>query len=698
MWCQTIDLYFIIVYIINIISVVYFFVYSVFGYILNISIIYADVNKSVAHNSYSSNKILEKFSVKLSKSEKQIICDILSYLSQKKWKESSDLLKKIDNPIIKKIFISQKFLLEDSSNVKFEDIIYFIKNNRYWVHKRELRSKAEESIDHNTDKKAVFSWFQKNPPLTANGHKFYAFIANDLISDIAFLIPIIKKAWIYGNFSSQENIVFYNKFKRYLSQADHLKKLDNYLWNKDIKNAYGILPLVHHGYKNSLDIYVKISQKQEIVSKLLSKVNTRFMLPSIVHQYLHSKKYDLLSTNEITQLLNIVNKNKINSSLFWRIQEYFAREYLAKHNFSAAYKIANINQLYSNNKLCAANSEFLSGWIALRFLNKPKLAIYHFSRLIQITETPISRSRGFYWLARAYAKIGNINEAKRLYYLASRYYYTFYGQVALSELNKNYFQLNYVSLILKKDINSKHMSDICQAISIISQCDKSFELTVSYIQQAFYHIAKSAHDIKAIAHTLRASNNTYYKTVLGRLALRKNILIKDYTYPVKYKLDYLPVERALVYGIIRQESNFNEKALGFTNDFGIMQIIPSTAQEVANSLELGFSIERLQNDVMYNINIGSTYIKKQVVQYGGSYVLAIASYNAGAGNVNKWIKLNGDPRFVQDPHEVLDWIELIPFSSTRNYVQRVIENIQVYRIILNQRNKGSFVQNLLLSS
>ncbi len=154
-----------------------------------------------------------------------------------------------------------------------------------------------------------------------------------------------------------------------------------------------------------------------------------------------------------------------------------------------------------------------------------------------------------------------------------------------------------------------------------------------------------------------------------------------------------PVEPSLIHGIIRQESGFDIAAVSSAGARGLMQLMPQTAQTVANALGISHTTSRLTTDIGHNMLLGSTYLNNRIEEFAGSYIMAIAGYNAGPNRVRSWIGTYGDPRTATvDP---IDWIEMIPFSETRNYVQRVLEGAQLYRVRLGQApTNGSILTDL----
>lgn len=201
---------------------------------------------------------------------------------------------------------------------------------------------------------------------------------------------------------------------------------------------------------------------------------------------------------------------------------------------------------------------------------------------------------------------------------------------------------------------------------------------------------KNPAEIQIIVNIIKGCNNTHYMVDVAKIAAQNNAFIPDCAFPAPYNLAGLPISSPLTYGIIRQESVFDHKAVSYANAMGLMQLIKGTACDTAKSINMKCNVADLTRNPVYNIKLGSHHFKKLLDYHRGSYILSIASYNAGSHKVVKWIDRFGDPRDIKDTRKIIDWIELIPYSQTRDYVQRVLENIQIYRVILNKNSNLYF--------
>ena len=620
---------------------------------------------------------------------------IFGLMKQKNWQSSYNLAVKTGDPVLKKIVLSQQYLDSKHQDNSFEEIIEFLQQNPYWPQGHLLRLRAESCIDEDTDKQLIVKWFKDNIPATGKGYKYYALAGSTLIKDPEKLAAIIKNGWHHGNFSISDQKSYHNRFKSYLTAEDHVKKIDNHLWNEEISAAQNSLYLVNTGYKKSFKAQIALIKKQKNARILFKRVSKKYYTPGLIHKYLDFRKKELPSSAEIVGLIRTIETDKDYADKFWNIQSYLAREFIEKKRYRDAYKVAS--SYFTTNACNKSDAEFLSGWLALRFLNKSKLALKHFRNFNRIVKTPISKSRGVYWLGRVYEANRDQEKADRLYNLAaSKYPYTFYGQMAAIELGRK-------RILIPEDIDlAKHKSsalvyakknDVARATQIISQYGSN-ALSQTYIKSVVNKASNNV-DILSVASSLNDSKNVHHRAWMAKHALQKHVFIKKHAYPTPYSVNHLPIETPLTYSIIRQESVFDQHAISSAQARGLMQLIKETACDVAEKIVTHCRISKLTTDPVYNMKLGSNHLKQMIEDYDGSYILAIAAYNCGSHNVDKWLKIYGDPRKMKNSRDVLDWLELIPYYETRNYVQRVLENLQIYRVIINKDNKFRLKQDLL---
>ncbi len=368
---------------------------------------------------------------------------------------------------------------------------------------------------------------------------------------------------------------------------------------------------------------------------------------------------------------------------YWAERDLLARHRLRDGDPAGAYRLVEDSSDLAPEQ--ATDAEFLAGFIALRRLNDPEAASRHFTALADLGHAALTQSRAAYWLGRTAAARGDAAAAHAAYVSAAAWPTTFYGQLAARALGED-------DAALAARIRALHDPawTPAQALDFLgSENARAAALLTAWGEprqaRAFLmrldDLADGAPD-----HALAADFSTDLGMVdlavaMARRAGRDGVILAEAGWPVAATPPAGTVEPALTLGLIRQESNFNTEAVSPTGARGLMQLMPKTAQGVARSLGGGaVSPAALVSDPAFNMRLGTTYLAGLLNQFGGAMPLAIAAYNAGPNRVTEWLGSNGNPE-DDAPGSVamLDWIELIPFSETRNYVQRVIENVVVYR-------------------
>ncbi|HUF57086.1 MAG TPA: lytic transglycosylase domain-containing protein [Thermohalobaculum sp.] len=326
--------------------------------------------------------------------------------------------------------------------------------------------------------------------------------------------------------------------------------------------------------------------------------------------------------------------------------------------------------------------EWLAGWVALRQLNQPDVAIPHFQRFLMSVETPISLGRGHYWLGRAFEAKGDTAAAQAAYARGAEHQTSFYGQLAAERAGVGGDQSLASATLPDPRVVPVTQSDDARAMAILELAGEG-----GLAWQMFVHKAGMMNDERefgALGQLALELGKPDYAVRVAKMAARKGHVVPAAYYPVIELAHYVTqVEPALAMSIARQETELNHQAISHAGARGLMQIMPGTAQLVAGQIGEPYSPDRLIQDWRYNVRLGQSYLAQQINRFDGSYALAAAAYNAGPHRVDRWIAEYGDPR--RPGADLVDWIEHIPFSETRNYVQRVMEGVYVYRTRLSGR-------------
>ena len=328
----------------------------------------------------------------------------------------------------------------------------------------------------------------------------------------------------------------------------------------------------------------------------------------------------------------------------------------------------------------AAEAEFHAGWYALRFLKQPKLAARHFEKIAAISSRPQSASRAYYWLGRA-VDAGAEGDAKAFYRRSAHFGTTFYGQLAAARLKEKAPELNQPTATdIERSRFEKRIA--VQAIRRLQAIGYGYRAAPLYI--ALAQDLGNVGELALLANLAASNNNHYLALRVGKIAALRGLDVGALSHPLGAIPDTAMIDsagKALSYAIARQESEFNIGAVSTAGARGLLQIMPATAKSVATRNGLDYAPQRLTSDAAYNATLGAHFLAEQLKKFGGSYVLTIAAYNAGPKRAQEWMARLGDPR-NKSIEEVVDWIERIPFSETRNYVHRVMENYEVYKTLL----------------
>jgi soluble lytic murein transglycosylase len=359
---------------------------------------------------------------------------------------------------------------------------------------------------------------------------------------------------------------------------------------------------------------------------------------------------------------------------WWVERRVLARKLLDLGNVKMAYEVAN-GTAPPNSENFRADQQFTSGWIALTFMHEPAVALAHFARIAEGVSNPITLARAFYWQGRAAEAAGHDHDARGYYDSAARFPTAYYGQLARARLDLTEVTLRPLPAPTP-DLHGLEAARVFEMLYAVDARDVVAAMAADLADKANDPAA-----LTTLAEIAKQHNDARATLLIGKIALGRGFPLEQYAFPDFGVPDFQPigpnVARYVVYSIARQESAFNPKVVSGANAYGLMQVTPAAARDTAKRFNVTFDQRRLANDVTYNAQLGAAELGNDLEFYRGSYILAFVAYNAGRGRAREWIAQFGDPR---DPKvDPIDWIERIPISETRFYVQRVLENMQVYR-------------------
>jgi soluble lytic murein transglycosylase len=458
------------------------------------------------------------------------------------------------------------------------------------------------------------------------------------------------------------------------------------------RNAHDCSAYPYEDYQKLFAAIIELQKNPRYIDDIISAV-PRKLRSNEGLTYRRVQWYKLNSKPEnLIDLILDLDKEMQYPEKWWGLRRLYAREMIKEKKYKIAYKlVAGHNLKPTSSDFWEA--EWTSGWIVLRFLDEPNKAYKHFETLRKNVIQPVTIARADYWLGMAAESAGDKKKAVEWYRQAVQYPVFFYGQLALHKHRMIDPVEAQEDIILPKDpeiterdlhkMSESRAAQVAYLLALMgdkANAVKIFEWLVNS--------APTEGQIAVVMRIVNELNDRELDAKVSKAAARKNVFfIKDKFQIVK---EVMNDENApLVHAIIKQESGFAPTAVSTVGAIGFMQLMPTTAKLVAKDLNIKYNQKKLATDIRYNIVLGSHYIRQLINRFDGSEMMAIASYNAGPNATQRWVNEFYDPRQTKDLDKIIDWIELITYSETRNYVQRVMENLIVYKYLMSRSNYDS---------
>ena len=610
----------------------------------------------------------------------------ISEMKQAKWPTALRTAKKAKDKSIYN-FIQWRHLLTKGNKASYYEYKTFIDANEDYPRIGRIKYLAEHKLSTDSiSPKKIINWFGPNEPLSGFGKMI---LGESLVieGNTQKGISLIKEGWITAELSRSELKFYRKKYKKYLNADDYVKRADYLAWNNKYWDLKRLLRYLPKDYELLYTARQLLMSKSYGVDTAISKVPAKFKNDAgLNYDRLKWRRKRGRVDSSVEILLKIKNTKNylVRPDKWWVEREIIARSLIYKKKYELAYKISSNHALSDGPEYAAA--EWMSGWIALSFLNDPLLAKDHFENFYNNVGYPISTSRGAYWLAKTYQKLGKNDLAEQWFGKAANFLTTYYGQLAFMELNPNKpFELTKDLEVSKEYRDYFFKKELVKTTYLLDELNED-----KYAKYILRHLALDNIDSgsEVLAAELATNIDRFdFAIQIAKIASYEKRFHNKYNYPIISTPNYINGRKipdtAFILSIIRQESEFDLSANSHAGAKGLMQLMPYTAKLVAKQANLPYSKSRLTRDAEYNINLGSHYIAGLILEYDGAYPFAIAAYNAGPKRVRYWKKINKNPQKKQIDY--VNWIELIKFKETRNYVQRVLENYNVYRYILAQK-------------
>lgn len=621
----------------------------------------------------------------------------------------------LPEPLAEKL-VTWDRIRRSAADASFGEVYGFLQANPGWPGQPTLQRRAEEALAAD-DKGEVNAatrqrYFQQFPATTPQGQLVHALAlqAGGDSAQSALAASLARAAWTDGGLddSAAEATLLAN-FGSAIRPEDDVARANALLWRGKTSAATRLLPRLPKQYRALAEMRIGLQQvSRGIMARIDREMPGELRNdPGFIHDL---ARYQRRSLNaDAAAVSTFRNAGAVPGSGILDARKWAAeRDILAARERRAgraqiAYRLVAEHQLGLTpqevadmplaTRVAYTDLEWEAGWLALQFLRQPDKAVGHFRAVFGAGTHPITRSRAAYWLGRSYEAAGDIASARQWYGQAAVNDLHFYGQLSREKLGLSAYAgagsgVGATALSAAptpSDSAAFAADERVRAIALLGELD-AHELQTSF----FSHLANSARSgaQKALlADLAQQVARPDLSVMIGKLAEQRGFALDQAAYPSIALPGSAAQDWTIVHAISRQESLFNTRAISRVGARGLMQLMPATAQQVARQSGLTYSSSRLTSDPAYNLALGSSYFRSLLNQYNGNHIMAVAAYNAGPGRVRQWVAQSGDPRDVTV--DVIDWIESIPFSETRSYVQRVLENAVVYSRIRARQDEAA---------
>ena len=604
--------------------------------------------------------------------------------------DATTLAASTGDPVVAKL-VEWALLRQFASEAGFDRYVSFIRANPGWPRIPLLRRLAEVRLWQERRDSATVRRFVGEAPTSPIGRLALARIEMGE-GNRSHAESEVRAVWQSAQLSAELETAVLTAFPDVLTRADHLARMDRRIGAKDFSAATRAAKRVGPDQVAIVKACIAAEGKSHNGGALLNAVRAdarddlgyalcrlhrllRNDTPgSNVRGRIVTPKEDIAAAVKLTLSASQEDLRRQDTDEWWRERRVLARKLLDLGDAATAYQVVR-NAASPTNPYYRAEFHFLAGWIALRFLDAPTTALEHFAHVADDMSDPITLARAAYWRGRAAEAAGQAEEMHAQYEAAARYPTAYYGQLARARLGLH----DVVSLRSPPEPTDPNANELLHAADILYQIGEG-DLVLSFVTDLAGESSDEA-VIAGLGNLTAHYNDAQAMLLIGKTALARGLPMDLYAFPDLGVPNYSPigsqVDRCMVYAIVRTESGFDQRDMSSAKAVGLMQVTPAAGRDTAKRFGVSYDWKRLVSDPVYNTQMGAAEVAALLKDYRGSFILTFAGYNAGRGRVEQWMAQHGDPR---DPKiDAVDWVERIPFAETRNYVQRVMENLEVYR-------------------
>ena len=594
------------------------------------------------------------------------------------WSDLNQQIKKLNDPTAKDVLRWVRAARDP--NVPFKDITYVVQDLPTWPRMTSIQAKAEGIMfDDPKSARKTLAWFQGKEPISGEGRAALARAhyrqGNKESGDLW-----LKSAWRDSKLTRRRQQQIFKQYRGKLTKEDHAVRADHLIWQGRRHHAKAEALLPHMGKKQRalMNARIRTSSNRSGMDAAIKSVPREYSNDAgLLYERAKWRRRKKTKTYALPVYLQISNPpiNAHGQEVLWKEKRIMLRWAIENKKYNEAYQLATNHGMTRGAGF--AEAEFTAGWLALTHLGQPRKAAQHFETLKSGVSLSVSLSRAAYWQGRAAEALNDPN-ARAYYAEASAYTNTYYGQLAADKIGG---RLAQVTLPIEADTSGLKASfeadPRVRALHLLAEAGEE-----RFFTNFAFHLDDDFEDPRELTLLSQlAKDYGYMRPSLraAKQAARFQSMLTESGYPLVEEIEALPsnFDIPFVYAVARQESEFEFNVVSSAKAYGMMQMIDSTAKYTARKHRIPYSRSKLTADRDYSAKLGAHHLHDLLEMFDGSYILSAAAYNAGPHRSKTWIKKYGDPRTGDiDP---IDWVESIPFSETRNYVQRVMENMQVYR-------------------
>lgn len=612
--------------------------------------------------------------------------DVFDAIAANQFSRAKQLAAQSGNPLLVRYASWAAITDEHADVVRFSEAYTLLQRAADWPLMNRVQLKAEQAALLESPTPDVMNEFcTKFPPISGRG---MLACASAGVGTDAHRRAWVQQGWKQGDFTREEEDKILARYGAQLTLSDHRARMERLLYEGKTTVAQKMLWRLPKSDHALMEARIALRNNASDANSKLSRVPPAQQSDAgLVFERMRWRNARGMDAG-VMELFLSAPRNPAYADLWWPLRAVAARTAMRRGQAREALRVLQYPGDLKREFM--AEALWMRGWIYYAFLNDSRSAYEEFYALHKQVQYPVSKARAAYWAGMAAKRNGNTDIAQEWLERAAEYPTVFYGQLAHGQLQPDEpLSLPSSPSFSRDEKENFDREDVIRMVMLLARHGQE-----NAVDKFILHLAETTDKparFALLANLARAVGQAYDAVRVAKLAIRHNVVLLETGWPTLTLPANLAIEPALTLAITRQESEFNSQAQSHANARGLMQLLPATAQQTARKIGEPYGLSRLWEQA-FNLRVGSAFLGRLIDAYGGSYISAIAGYNAGPGNVRKWLGEFGSPS--GSPEQALRFMESIPFAETRNYVQRVLENLQIYRARLKQQRTPVLVHDL----